>query len=397
MPEVPQASDWDKPLKGLVVLDLGQFLAGPSCALRLADLGADVIKVERREGGDLCRQLYVADQALGTDSLLFHLINRNKRSLAVDLKAPDDLDLVKRLIATADVLIHTFRPGAIERIGLGYETVRALNPRLVYGVVSGYGDTGPWRDKPGQDLLVQARSGMAWLSGNADQGPVPVGLSVTDLTAGAHLVQGILAALLRRATSGTGALVEVSLMASAIDLQFEQITSYLNGPREQPARSAVNNANVHATAPYGLYRTADGHIAIAMTPIARLRALLDCEALAPYVDPATAYRDRDAIKRILRDLLVTRPSRHWLDRLEPAGIWCGEVLTWPELEETEAFAALDAVQKVDRPGGTGMHTTRCPIRIDGRVLKSAVGAPALGADSDEIRAMLSEPRTRKAG
>ena len=394
MPDVPQASDWQKPLKGLTVLDFGQFLAGPSCALRLADLGADVIKVERRQGGDLCRQLYVADQAFGADSLLFHSINRNKRSLAVDLKDPDDLALVKRLIAIADVLIHTFRPGVIERIGLGYDTVRALNPRLVYGVVSGYGDVGPWRDKPGQDLLVQARSGMAWLSGNADQGPVPVGLSVTDLTAGAHLVQGILAALLRRATTGTGALVEVSLMASALDLQFEQMTSYLNGPQEQPVRSAVNNANIHATAPYGVYRTADGHIAIAMTPIARLHVLLDCDALAPYADPSTAYRDRDAIKRILRDLLVTRPSRHWL---EPEGIWCGEVLTWPELEKTEAFAALDAVQQVIGTDGASMHTTRCPIRIDGRVLKSTAGAPALGADSDDIREMLSEPREQKAG
>ena len=156
----------ERPLKGLLVLDFSQFLAGPSCALRLADLGAEVIKIERPQGGDLSRSLYLADQAFAGDSALFHTINRNKKSFAADLKSATDLARVKALIQRADVMVHNFRPGVMDRLGLGFETVSTLNPRLVYAGITGYGTKGPWRDKPGQDLLVQALSGLAWLSGD---------------------------------------------------------------------------------------------------------------------------------------------------------------------------------------------------------------------------------------
>lgn len=374
----------DRPLSGLLVLDFSQFLAGPSCALRLADLGADVIKVERPDGGDLCRGLYIADQGFAGDSALFHTINRNKKSFAADLKDARDLKRVKALVARADVMIHNFRPGVMERIGLGYEAVAGLNPGIVYGAVTGYGDVGPWRDKPGQDLLVQSLSGLAWLSGDGDQGAVPAGLSIADMTAGAHLAQGILAKLVRRAVSGRGGRVDVSLMESALDLQFEQFTTWLNAGGPQPERSAVSNANVYVAAPYGIYATADGFLAIAMTPIERLRRLIDCEALAGFDDPALAYRRRDDIKAILARHLATRPTDHWLSRLEPEGVWCAEVLDWQRLVETEGFASLDAVQEVRAADGQRLRTTRCPIRMDGRVLASPNAAPALGADTDEI-------------
>jgi CoA:oxalate CoA-transferase len=372
------------PLAGVVVLDFAQFLAGPSCALRLADLGADVIKVERPQGGDLCRQLYVADLAFDGDSALFHTINRNKRSLAADLKDPKDLALVKKLIARADVMIHNFRPGVMERLGLGYDVVSGLNPRLVYGVVSGYGSTGPWRDKPGQDLLAQSLTGLAWLSGDASQGPVPVGVSVADILTGAHLVQGVLAALVGRAASGKGARIDVNLMASALDLQFEPLTTYLNMGGDQPKRSSVNNASVHGAAPYGVYATADGYIAIAMTPIDKLAALLGCEALHPYFNTKTWFSERDAIKSILATFLRTRATADWLARLEPADVWCANVLTWPQLLAHPAFAALDATQDVYSASGEALRTTRCPIQIDGKTLKAKRGAPRLGQHNGEI-------------
>ena len=372
------------PLSGVLVLDFSQFLAGPACALRLADLGAEVIKVERPWGGDLCRGLAVADQWQGNDSLLFHTINRGKKSVAADLKDGCDLEWVRALIAVADVMVHNFRPGVMERIGLGYDAVRDVNPALVYGVVSGYGADGPWRDLPGQDLLAQARSGMAWLSGSADDAPVPVGASITDIAAGMHLAQGILAALFRQARTGEGALVEVSLLASAMDLQFEQFTSYLNADSaEQPARSAVNGANVHAAAPYGLYATEDGHIAIAMTPVARLGELLSLDALAPYRDPDVAFRHRDRIKAILRDHLAAGPTDRWMGMLEPAGIWCAEVLDYPTLMASGALDALGVVQTVG-----DVVTTTCPIRLDGAVLRNPRPAPALGADTEAIIAAM---------
>ena len=370
----------DLPLTGVRVLDMSQFLAGPACALRLADLGANVTKIERAGSGDPCRGLAPADQWLGEDSLLFHLINRNKKSVAADLKDAGDLEAVRDLVAEADIVLHNFRPGVMERLGLGYQDVRRLNPKIIYGVISGYGTEGPWCDLPGQDLLVQARSGMAWLSGSAGQGPVPMGISIADMAAGMHLAQGILAALVRLAGRGEGALVEVSLLASSMDLQFEQFTSYLNGPREQPARSAVNGANVHATAPYGIYETADGHLALAMAPIARLRELLSIEAPSDFDDPNLAYERRDEIKQILQDHIRSAPTAHWLSLLESAGIWCAEVLDWPALEATGALQSLGVVQEVEGRDGQGMLTTTCPIRLDGRVLKNPDGAPVLDAD-----------------
>lgn len=387
------------PLAGLLVLDFSQFLAGPSCALRLADLGADVIKVERPDGGDLCRSLVVADQRFEGDSALFHTINRHKRSFAADLKAPGDLARVKALIARADVMIHNFRPGVMERIGLDYASVAALNPRLVYAAVSGYGEEGPWRDKPGQDLLVQSLSGLAWLTGDAgaqgDAPPVPAGVSLIDVLTGAHLVQGILAALLRRGITGRGGRVDVSLLESALDLQFEPFTAFLNSDRSQPARSAQNHASVHGAAPYGIYRTLDGFIAIAMTPIDQLAQLIGSSALAALAaqaaDNGGSFLNRDSLKACLQQHLLSDSTAHWLGILEQAGVWCANVLTWPQLIAHPAFAALGMTQTIHGASGASMQTTRCPIRIDGACLSSPQGAPSLGADTEAIEREFNLP------
>lgn len=368
------------PLAGVTVLDFSQFLAGPSCALRLGDLGARVIKVERPDGGDASRQLFLADLPFDQDSALFHAINRGKLSVAADLKSPDDMVRVRRLIERADVLIHNFRPGIMDRLGLGWDAVGALNPRLIYAGVSGYGLDGPWRDRPGQDLLVQSLSGIAWLSGDAGGAPTPAGLSITDMMAGAQLAQGILALLVRRGVTGRGGRVDVSLIETAVDLQFEHLAVYLNRGGAMPARSAVANANLYLAAPYGIYATADGHVAIAMCPVDRLGAVIDCAPLTAI--PADRwFADRDAIKAILRSHLAAEGSRHWLDRLEPAGIWAAPVNDWSAFTADPAFAALDATQQVHAPGGETLTLTRCPIRIDGAVLKNPLPAPRLGADS----------------
>ncbi len=374
----------ERPLEGVLVLDFSQFLAGPSCCLRLADLGAEVIKVERPRGGDLSRRLYLADQTFGGDSALFHTINRNKQSFAADLKNPLDLQRVKALIARADVMVHNFRPGVMERLGLDYATVADLNPRIIYAAITGYGSAGPWRTKPGQDLLVQAMSGLAWLSGDATQGPVPMGVSIADLMSGAHLCQGVLALLVRRGRTGLGGRVDVSLFESALDMQFEQFTAFLNGDGQQPPRDAVNNASVYIGAPYGVYHTADGYVAVAMAPIDRLGELIGCEPLRAYTDPSGWFTERARIKSILAAHLATRESEHWLAILEPADIWCAEVYTWPQMLEHDGFAALRLTQTIhDADHGT-LRTTRCPIRVDGAVLTSPHGAPTLGRDTDEI-------------
>lgn len=373
-----------KPLQGLLVLDFSQYLAGPSAALRLADLGARVIKIERTGVGDLCRFLTLSNLKEDGDSILFHTINRNKESYEMNLKEEEDLQKVKKLIEQADVLIQNFRPGIMERLGLDFETVKKINPRLVYGTVTGYGSEGPWVKKPGQDLLVQSVSGLAWLNGDSDQPPVPFGLSVADMFTGAHLVQGILALLVRRGVTGEGGLVEVSLLESVLDLQFEVLSTYLNDGNKLPKRSDVNNANAYLGAPYGIYETKNGFIALAMGSILELGKLLDCPKLLLFEKPDSWFNQRDEIKTILVEHLRTQTTEHWLDKLEPADYWCADVLNWQRLFEHDGFKALDMIQEVSRPNGSTFKTTRCPIRVDGIGLKAAKWAPSLGENNHRI-------------
>ena len=374
-----------EPLAGVRVLDFSTFLAGPSCALRLADLGAEVIKIERPDGGDLGRGLQLTDATLDGDSALFHTINRNKLSFAADLKSPRDLKRVKALIERADVMIHNFRPGRDgayrARLRDGH---RGQSADRLWRSVRLRRDGAHGAASPGQDLLVQSLSGMAWLAGDADQAPTPTGLSIVDMSAGAHLAQGVLALLVRRGVTGKGGKVEVSLMESALDLQFEAFTAFLNGDGGQPERSRVANANAHLGAPYGIYRTRDGWLAMSMTAVDRLGELVGCPGLAASHDPAAWRRDRDALKAELSERLAQETKAHWLAILEPAGVWCAPVLDWPQLVEQDGFQALDAVQEIrGRTGGT-MRTTRCPIRIDGEVIKAARAGPPLGADTAAV-------------
>ena len=373
-------------LDGIVVVDLCQFLSGPYASLRLQDLGARVIKIERPDGGDLCRRLYLSDTEIGGDSTIFHAINRSKESLSLDLKKPEDLEALKKLIGKADIMLQNFRPGVIERLGLDYDAAKAINPGIVYASITGYGDEGPWVDRPGQDLLAQARSGVMWLNGDADQGPVPFGLAIADMLAGAAVAQGVLAALVRRGRTGQGAHIETSLLEALVDFQFEVLTTYLNDGQRPPQRASFRSAHAYLSAPYGVYPTADGHIAIAMMPIGRLAPLLEIEALAPYAEqPGSWFTERDTIKRMLAERLATETTAHWLSILEPADIWCAKVLDWPELLASEGFRVLDMLQTVTREDGVSIATTRSPIRVDGRRAGTHRAAPLIGEHSTRIR------------
>lgn len=369
-----------KPLEGILVVELSQYLAGPYAGLRMADLGARVIKIERPGSGDACRQLATKNLYIDGDSLVFHTINRNKESYAANLKDPADLAKVKRLIAKADVLTHNFRPGVMERIGLAWDQVHEANPRLIYGEITGYGRAGPWKDKPGQDLLAQSVSGLCWLSGNANDPPFPFGLATADMLCGTHFVQGILAALYRRERTGVGARIEVSLLESAIDLQFELLTTHFQDGGRLPDRAACGNAHAYLGAPYGIYRTKDGWLALAMVRLSRLAGLLPCPELASFREDE-AFTRRDEIMRVLASCLAQRETELWLGVLEPADVWCSRVLGYPALLAHEGFQSLGMKQTVERPNGTRVTTTRCPIRIDGERLYSRRAAPVLGADN----------------
>lgn len=378
----------NKPLKDILVIDFSQFLSGPSASLRLADFGARVIKIERPQSGDICRDLYISNVVMNGESSVFHAINRNKESFCADLKNRLERDKVKLLVKEADVMIHNYRPGVMERLGFDYQSVKKLNPDIVYGEISGYGTEGPLKDKPGQDLLVQALSGLTWLSGNKNNGPVPMGLAVVDIITGAHLAQGILTCLVRKGITGQGGIVQVSMLESVVDLQFELLTTFFNDGGQPVKRSEYNNANAYIGGVYGLYKTKDGYLSLAMGSVPHLGHLLECPELLQFKDESKWFEKRDEIRRILSAHLKKKNTEDWLAILEPADIWCSEVLSWDNLMDKEAFKILNMIQEVAMDDNYTYKTTRCPVTIDGDSMFSGKGAPKLGEHTELITEQL---------
>ena len=371
-----------QPLEDYLIIDFSQFLSGPSASLRLADMGARVIKIEKPVTGDICRTLYTSDLIMNEESSIFHTINRNKESFAIDFKDPEELKKLKKLLAKADVVMHNFRPGVMERVGLSYVEVKKINPKVVYAEISGYGNEGEFVNMPGQDLLLQSLTALTWLSGNKQDGPVAMGLSIVDMLAGTHLAQGILAALYRKTVQNVGALVQVSMLESAFDFQFETLTTFFNDGGELPERTNSNNAHAYLGAPYGIYQTKNGYLALAMGSIPVLATLLKCDALFQF--PENKFTLRDQIKVVLANHLLTQETSFWLNILEPADIWCANVLNYQQLFAEEGFKVLDFIQEVKMIDGFSYQTTRCPIKIDGEMFTASKGSPKLGQDNERI-------------
>lgn len=375
-----------KPLEGIQVLDFSQFLSGPSAALRLADLGARVIKIENPNGGDICRSLYISNMEVDGDSTLFHAINRNKESYAVNLKSPEGLANVQELIRQSDVVIQNFRPGVMKRLGLDYETVRQWNPQLVYAEITGYGTEGPWVHKPGQDLLVQSYSGITWLNGYRGQPPLPFGLSVADMLAGALAVQGILACLVRRGITGKGGHIEVSLLEAILDFQFEVLSTHLNDGGRLPVRGKQVSGHTYGSSVQGIYETSDGFLALGVGSIDDLGEAIDCPSwlFEWNAESAADMERRESMLDALAEHLRNDTTEAWLRKLESTQYPCSRVYTWDQLLEQEGFRTLQMVQRVYRGNGVSLLTTRCPIRIDGEYFLSDRGAPAIGEHSPEL-------------
>jgi CoA:oxalate CoA-transferase len=365
-----------KPLQGMIVLDFSQFLSGPYAGLRLADLGARVIKIERNEVGDICRSLYISNLELDGDSTLFHSINRNKESFSANLKNEDDRQAVIELVKKADVVIQNYRPGVIEKLGFSYQEVKRINPSIIYGSISGYGNEGPLVEKPGQDLLVQSFTSIPWSITSDYKEPTPYGLAIADMITGAHLAEGILASLVRRSITGKGAKVEVSLLESTIDLMQEMVGNVL---QENKAKS------VSKPATKGIYETKDSFIAVEFEFIPNLGEILNCPKLDNFQDPRSWRDFNEEIKHLLQAHFVQEPSNYWINLLEREGILCSEVFNWNQLCQHEGFQILQMVQKVYRANGTKLTTLRCPIRIDGEKLFSSIGSPKIGEHNEIIQ------------
>lgn len=384
------SSAGQRPLEGYLVLDFSQFLAGPMAAMRLGDLGARVIKIERPPAGDIGRGLAFGGIVEDGDTLSFHITNRNKESYAADLKSDDDREKVLELVKSADVIVQNFRPGVMERLGLGYDAVYALNPTVIYASITGYGSEGPWSSRPGQDLLAQSLSGLPWLNGSSDSPPVPVGIALADIITSIHLAHGVTAALLKKERTGQGSRVDTSLLESMLDLQFELISAHLNDPSVLVQRGAPHTAHAFLQAPYGTYPTEDGYIALAMGSVPELGGLIGLDALREFTDPETWWSEQARITQLLAAHLAKKPTDHWLSVLDAADFWCAPVLSLPELVNHEGFTAIDMAQEFSREGADGaditLKTTRAPVRFDGAPLGSTRGAPRVGEHTTMIDA-----------
>jgi crotonobetainyl-CoA:carnitine CoA-transferase CaiB-like acyl-CoA transferase len=370
------------PLTGIKILSLTQFLLGPAGVQYLADMGADVIKVEPPRGA-WERYWSGADHFLNGVSPFFLLAHRNARSITLDLKRPEAQAVARRLATRADVVVQNFRPGVVARFGLDYESLRDDNPGLVYASVSGYGEDSPDRALPGQDLLIQAMAGIMASTGRAGEPPSPVGAAIVDQHGAALLAMGILGALVQRERTGEGQKIAVTMVQAALDLFLEPATYHLNGaPLARPDHTIADT--FHA-APYGVYSTADGYIALSMTPISTLStALGGVPELTPFEDPVLAMPKREAIAEVLRPILRTRTTREWLASLREQGVWCAPVNGYDEVFAEPAVQFLDPVLELDHPEAGHVRLVKHPIRYGSGEPELRYLPPAIGEHTEDV-------------
>jgi crotonobetainyl-CoA:carnitine CoA-transferase CaiB-like acyl-CoA transferase len=371
-------------LSGYRVLDCTVAMAGPFAAQRLGDLGADVIKIEP-PGGEWQRHAPAGGKAARKINASFLSLNRNKRSLAVNLKGDAGRAIVHGLVRTADVFMQNYRPRVAERLGVDYATLSAINPRLVYVSISGYGSSGPYVDHPGQDLLVQAMSGAMYSIGRAGDPPQPAGQYVVDATTAYCAFEGALAALLHRERTGEGQLVEVNMLDAAITLQMQEL-SVLTLTGKPQRRSDEPHAHVYIRAPYGVFRTADGYVALGFPPLAKLAEVLGEPGLAGMDDNVDGFEQRDLIYRLVAARLATRTTADWLAAMRKADVWAGPVYDFEQMMKDPQVVHNATFIEYEHPTEGRLTTPGFPIRFSKTPARLERGAPGVGEHSREILA-----------
>jgi crotonobetainyl-CoA:carnitine CoA-transferase CaiB-like acyl-CoA transferase len=369
------------PLAGIRVADFTRLYQGPLATQILADLGADVIKIEP-PGGEFLRSWSLGNQFRAGESLSFLSVNRNKRSIVIDLKQAAGVEVALRIIAGADVVVENFRPGVMDRLGLGYEVLRQRDPRLVYCASSGFGQSGPYRERPGQDLLIQALSGTMWLNGRRDDPPIAVGFGVADAVTGLQIVQGVLAALFERERSGLGQRVDVNLLSSLLMLQNQELTYYAN-TKDDPVRPIENTTAVYAGAPLGVYATSDGYVAVAMMAIGTLADLVGVAELHGVAATNDVER-RDEVHRLLEHGFRQRATEAWMTVFRENDIWAApvqrfaDVLTDPQVRWNGTFV------NVEHPTVGSLTVTASGLTLDRTPATIRTPPPLLGQHTHDI-------------
>lgn len=369
-------------LGGYRVLDCSIAMAGPFAAQRLGDLGADVIKVEPVTG-EWQRHVSAGGARGRRINVSFLSLNRNKRSLAVDLKSEDGRNALYELVRTADVFLQNYRPGVAERLGVDYATLSAINPKLVYISMSGYGEDGPYKSWPGQDLLLQAMSGAMLSTGREGEPPTPAGQYLVDAVTASTAFEAVLAALLHRERTGEGQLVQVNMLDAIVALQMQELSVYSVAGKPQQ-RSAEPHAHVYIRAPYGVFATQDSFLALAFPKMAALAQALDAPALAQFDDERDTFARRDEIYAITRERLPSRTTAAWLEIFRAADIWAGPVYGYADVMNDPQIRHNGSFVEYEHPTEGRVKTPGFPIRFSRTPSSVQRGAPVTGQHTREI-------------
>lgn len=374
----------EKALSHIKILDFSHLLQGPFATQLLADAGADVIKIERPGSGDMFRSLTFRNKWVGgSESPNFLAWNRNKRSLALNLKAPEANAAIMKLAETADVVVQNFRPGVMARLGYGYEHFKAINPRIVYCSGSGYGEDGPYVNRPGQDMLVQGLTGIMAATGQADQPPTPVGAGFSDQVGAMNMVYGILTALLWREKSGKGQEVKINLLAGMLAHQNQEMVTAMNFG-EDFARPNSGIGHPGMDAPFGTYPTQDGWVTIAMSPFKTLVAVLRNDDLLIYDNPETLFDKRDEVWRKLAAETGKWTTKDLMDAMLAADIWCGEVKTHLEAAADPQVRHLGLIQSYEHPTAGSVKVVGPSVTFSETPAEISRPAPLVGQHTQDI-------------
>lgn len=368
------------PLEGLRVADFSQLVQGPCATQFMADLGADIVKVEPR-GGDWQRNWSIRDTYIHGESLSFLAFNRGKRSITLNLKDERGKEIALRIIKSSDVLVENFRPGVMDRLGLGYGTLAKLHPKLIYCASSGWGQDGPYQSRPGQDLLAQAVAGVLMLNGTANDPPVPVGIGIADLTAALHITIGVLMALYERQRTGIGQRIDVNLLNSILSLTTQELTLYLN-TKEEPKRSAAGIGHPYVGAPMGVYKTKDGYIVVAMMPVGKIAELVGIPGFEGN-DSRNVVENRDGVKRKLEPGFASKTTAELLETFLAADIWAAPVNSFPEVERDPQILHNRIITSFLHPKAGEFRTVGQPIQFS-RTPGTIRRPPLLGEHTGEI-------------
>lgn len=369
-------------LNGIRVLDCSIAMAGPFAAQRLGDMGADVVKVEPTSG-EWQRHASAGGATGNSINVSFLSLNRNKRSLAIDLKSAEGKAVLLDLVKDADVFLQNYRPGVAERLGVDYATLSAINPRLIYVSMSGYGEDGPYRMLPGQDLLLQGMSGAMLSAGSEGAPPSPAGQYLVDAIAAYSAFEGALAALFHRERTGEGQLVQVNMLDAITTIQMQELSVFTVGNKPQ-TRSAEPHAHSYIRAPYGVFETADGYMTLAMARFDTLSRELDDPFFADMEEEREGWTQRDAIFARIRGHLIRQPTAHWLEKFRAADIWCGPVYSYADLVEDPQIKHNGTFVEYDHPTEGRVKVPGFPIRFSRTPSAITRGAPLVGEHSADI-------------